>query len=735
VLLATIFVGLVPEDNLIWVANGVLLAYLLLAPRKRWPAYICAGYAAQFAGGLLGGHHGILSAAILTLLNLSESLLSALLLRRRSAQLPDFTNPHYLTRFLAFGVLAGPAALGAIYSILPRFLRHASPGVAFLEWIASDSLGVCVATPACVAIFRARFRRSLYSPVHWAHLLPVVVCAVVAFSQARMPVPFLLYPLLVLVLLRLDLGWAALGSLIAVAIGSSFTVRGHGPFAVSASITALESAILVQLFIASAMVILYSVSVVIASLREAKRRIQEIAAMHKLVTENSRDVIIVADFDGNRSFVSAAGTVWGGWTHDELIGRKSLDLVHPEDRARMAVTVRDLHAGKDGALAEFRIKQRDDSYIWVEASLKTIRDPVTRIPLGILNSVRDITERKVAEQARRFQLSLIDAIHGVSLDGILVVDDKENVVSCNRRFGEVWQIPLPACLPGQLDQDTRMHDGGLLEQAVARTKDPEAFVKRVEELYANRDQDDHCQIELKDGRTLERYSTSLRDKVGQYLGRAWFFRDISDHKLAEQRLEEAYHAVETLAITDALTGLANRRRFDQCLAAEWRRGMRDGNPLSLLLIDVDWFKSYNDNYGHLNGDTCLKQIAGVAQSAAMRPGDLATRFGGEEFALILPKTRNDGALEVGEAICDALRARRLPHTGNPAGIITVSIGCATVTPQLGENPASLVDLADHALYKAKRRGRNRVCSSNPESLATDKQKTVSISAANSSRAT
>lgn len=732
VMLASIFVGLAPEANLIWVANGVFLSYLLLAPRKRWPSYLCAGYVAQLAGGMIVGHHGIVSAVFLTFLNLSESLLSAFFLRRRSTQLPDFTNRRYLARFLVFGVLAGPTAMGAADALLSRLLHHTSPGTAFLQWVTSDALGVCVATPACVAIFRTRFRKSVYSPMHWAHLLPVAVCAVVAFSQTRMPVPFLLYPLSVLVLLKLDLGWAALGSLLVAAIGSSFTVRGAGPFAASAMITPLESAVLLQLFIASAMTILYSVSVVIESLREAKRRIQEIAAMHKLVTENSRDVIIVADFEGNRSFVSAAGTVWGGWTHDELIGRKSLDLVHPEDRARMAATVRDLRAGKDGALAECRIRQRDESYIWVEASLKTIRDPATSVPVGILNSVRDITERKVAEQARKFQLSMIDAIHGVSLDGILVVDDKENVVSCNRRFGEVWQIPLPACLPGQLDQDTRMHDGGLLEQAVALTKDPAAFVKRVEELYANRDQDDHCQIELKDGRTLERYSTSLRDNVGQYLGRAWFFRDITVHKLAEQRLEEAYHAVETLAITDALTGLANRRRFDQILAAEWRRGMRDGNPLSLLLIDVDWFKSYNDNYGHLNGDTCLKQIAGVAQNAATRPGDLAARFGGEEFALILPKTRNDGALEVGEAICDTLRDRELPHMGNPAGIITVSIGCATVTPQLGENLASLVDLADQALYKAKRRGRNRVCSSNPESLATDKQKTVSISAANSS---
>ena len=133
----------------------------------------------------------------------------------------------------------------------------------------------------------------------------------VVFQHARASLAFLLYPLLVIVLLRLGLGWAALATLFVAGVASSFTVRGQGSFASSFPTMHLESAILVQLYIASAMIILYSVSVVLEDLRTTERRLQEIVALHKLVTENSRDVIIIADLDGNRTFVSAAGCALG----------------------------------------------------------------------------------------------------------------------------------------------------------------------------------------------------------------------------------------------------------------------------------------------------------------------------------------------------------------------------------------------------------------------------------------
>jgi diguanylate cyclase (GGDEF)-like protein len=352
---------------------------------------------------------------------------------------------------------------------------------------------------------------------------------------------------------------------------------------------------------------------------------------------------------------------------------------------------------------------RNGGYIWVEASLRMVRDPQTHAATGILNLVRDIAERKRGEESRAFQHSVIRAIYGVSLEGILVVDNAGDVVSYNKRFTDLWKIAA-ADIPADLHEDSlHMPDDRLLPAVASSVMHPEPFLKRVRELYADPDATDQCEILLKDGRTLERYSTSVRSDDGQYLGRVWFFRDISGRKIAEEKLQDAYTAVEALAATDALTGLANRRRFDQVLAGEWRRGLRDGRPLSLLMIDVDLFKSYNDNYGHPQGDSCLKQVAEVATNVAARPADLVARFGGEEFAAILPITDVAGALQLGREICEAMRVRMLPHCSNPSGIVTVSVGCATLVPAFELHAVTLIELADEALYKAKHLGRNRVC--------------------------
>ena len=328
---------------------------------------------------------------------------------------------------------------------------------------------------------------------------------------------------------------------------------------------------------------------------------------------------------------------------------------------------------------------------------------------GFLNILREITERRRAEESREFHQSLLGAIHEVSLDGVLVVNEAGKAVSYNKRFAEVWGISGCGVPTSLLKPTVEVLDEQLLGQCVDTTKDPKAFIERVLELYADREADDQCEFELKDGRTLERYTTPLRTEGGTYLGRVWFFRDITDRKHAEQKLEAAYQAVERLATADPLTGLANRRRFDECLATEWRRGMRERRPLSIVLIDVDLFKFYNDTYGHLSGDTCLKQIAQSAMDVVTRPADLVARIGGEEFAIILPETDQAGAVLVANHVCADLHRRNLSHEASPYGLVTISAGCATLLPQPGTLATDLIERADSAMYEAKRAGRNRVC--------------------------
>ena len=171
-----------------------------------------------------------------------------------------------------------------------------------------------------------------------------------------------------------------------------------------------------------------------------------------------------------------------------------------------------------------------------------------------------------------------------------------------------------------------------------------------------------------------------------------------------ERIELA-RELETLATTDALTGLANRRRFDEHFGAEVARAARSGEPLSLLLCDVDHFKPYNDRYGHRLGDECLTNIARALEGGVRRPADLAARYGGEEFALVLPSTSEEGATTVAENVRKAVHDLGVVHEENDGrGVVTMSIGVATV---IGSWTApEIIDLADRALYEAKRSGRN-----------------------------
>lgn len=178
-----------------------------------------------------------------------------------------------------------------------------------------------------------------------------------------------------------------------------------------------------------------------------------------------------------------------------------------------------------------------------------------------------------------------------------------------------------------------------------------------------------------------------------------------------QALAAANEQLRRISEQDALTGIANRRRFDACLELEWRQAAREGKPISLVIADIDFFKGYNDNYGHPAGDACLRSVATGLRSAADLPSALAARIGGEEFALLLPGTDADGAMEAAERARLAVLALRIPHGHSRVSEwVTVSLGVATVAPMPsndGGAARTLIKLADQGLYAAKRSGRNR----------------------------
>jgi len=185
---------------------------------------------------------------------------------------------------------------------------------------------------------------------------------------------------------------------------------------------------------------------------------------------------------------------------------------------------------------------------------------------------------------------------------------------------------------------------------------------------------------------------------------------------ANSQLENANCKLEALSSTDGLTGIANRRRFDDVLLNEWRRAVRSAKPLALALLDDDLFKKYNDHYGHQAGDECLKLVAQALDGSVKRSGELAARYGGEEFVAFLPGLCGAEACEVAERIRAAVQAQAIPHAlGTEVLVITVSIGVASCIPMIEQNscedknsPTALLQKADHALYQAKNDGRHRV---------------------------
>ncbi len=186
--------------------------------------------------------------------------------------------------------------------------------------------------------------------------------------------------------------------------------------------------------------------------------------------------------------------------------------------------------------------------------------------------------------------------------------------------------------------------------------------------------------------------------------------DMTERKVAEQRLADEHRELQGLAFRDGLTGLFNRRHFDRELERQWQQQARDGDSaLSVVMVDVDAYKSYNDHYGHQGGDDCLRTIAQAIAHLARRPSDVMARYGGEEFALILKETGQQEALLVAERIRKGIENLQIPHMACEAGIVTISVGVAARLPREGGSASELVAAADGALYAAKRRGRNRTC--------------------------
>lgn len=251
-----ILAGPAIQNYSIWACNGLLLSYLLLAPRRRWLAYLSVGLLAQVSGGILTGGEPLPMNFALAVLNIAEVLLAALLLRNGSRKLPRFTDRSYLIRFVAFGIVGAPAMVGVLFAVSAHLWVHQPVWTGLREWFLTDSLGYAVTTPAVVAIFRTRSRGMLKPQWNWLYLILLAPVTLYAFRQVQLEAFSLIGALLILILLRLGLGWASMATLVVATVANVHFAHG------SLNLGEGYPIIRVQVFLASILVMLYSVSVV-----------------------------------------------------------------------------------------------------------------------------------------------------------------------------------------------------------------------------------------------------------------------------------------------------------------------------------------------------------------------------------------------------------------------------------------------------------------------------------------
>ncbi|WP_341733429.1 diguanylate cyclase [Microcoleus sp. EPA2] len=315
---------------------------------------------------------------------------------------------------------------------------------------------------------------------------------------------------------------------------------------------------------------------------------------------------------------------------------------------------------------------------------------------------KEITIRREAEEVLYQSRALLASVLNSSLDGIAAMQAVRNPVT-----GEIEDFRCLVVNPviARVFKRTREEMiGKLVLKKFLSNVAPELFQRFVEIVETGEPLEYDFYYEWGQSSWFHFVAVKLGD------GFAITIRDITTRKQMEIAFKETNQKLEILANLDALTQVANRGCFNNRLQSEWQRLALEKQPLSLILLDIDTFKSYNDYYGHLAGDNCLVRIGKTLQKVVHRPADLAARYGGEEFALLLPNTDLEGGIKIAQNIQQAIHSLAIPHEqSHVKNTLTVSLGIASLIPSLELEPHTLVAYADEALYQAKKQGRDRYC--------------------------
>jgi diguanylate cyclase (GGDEF)-like protein/PAS domain S-box-containing protein len=584
---------------------------------------------------------------------------------------------HKRVRQLAFGVVMGLGAVAtmalAVKSDAGGLLDLRSSVIALAGFFGGPIAGLVA------AVFAVAYRLFLGGAAAWLGVVAILFAAVVGVSVSR-------------------------------------ATRKRVPAMYSAGLLALSVACigpaLSMIFRLTGLSTGSNASLPLALLNAAATAVSAFFFMRQRVLERERDLLRAAfmqssDFqyvkrpDSRFAVVNKAVAKHHGYDNPEkLVGRSDFDLAEA-DRAD------DLFAEEQMALATGEgFEDREE--VLSDMTGKPYWFSTSKVPLknddgetiGIAGVTRDITARKTLERSLTESRNQLTAVLAGISDGVAMFDKNGVLVYSNEQYSELFPRTAEFRKPGTSLRDILVKVVETKEQIIPTGTEAEW----VEEITDSLKHVSEEEVELYDGRWLYIRTRPTADGAALVV-----VSDVTKIKQAEATLRSMTDQLKLLATTDGLTGLTNRRAFDATLETELARCRRNGEALSLLMVDVDRFKAYNDLYGHQAGDEVLKTVGECLKDALRRPGDVAARYGGEEFVSVLPGTDEDGAFFIADAFREKLAALHLPHKGGDKGFLTASVGLATFTDRdAGMNATELVRRADEALYNAKGAGRDRV---------------------------
>jgi diguanylate cyclase (GGDEF)-like protein/PAS domain S-box-containing protein len=419
-----------------------------------------------------------------------------------------------------------------------------------------------------------------------------------------------------------------------------------------------------------------------------RKRSEEMQHKYRVLFEDSADANWLMDAKGFLNCNSAALRMFGYSAAAEMRHPSDISPLNQPDgtSSRVAAEEKIAAAFRNGTERFEWLHQRKNGNIFPAEVCLTALTLSGRPTL--LATVRDITERKQAEEALLFKNALLEAQADTTIDGILVVDESNRIVLANKQFGLQFGIP---------DELVSTRDDLVLRQHVAdAVEDSDGFTEKVKYLYSHREEKSRDEFRLKNGKVFDRYSAPLVDSEEQYRGRIWYFRDITDRKLAEKQ-------IQFLAYYDALTGLPNRTLLQDRLAKALAGARRHKHKVALLFLDLDRFKDINDSLGHSVGDLLLQEVAERLKKWG-REQDTVARLGGDEFLITVTQVKDLTDVAVAaERLMDAMTAPFVvqEHSLN----VDCSIGIS-IFPEHGADCETLIKNADAAMYGAKDSGRN-----------------------------